>query len=601
MTGKKEKSFGDKLQSLRDELQKEGLDGYLIPRADEWQGEYVPARAERLSWLTNFTGSAGLAVVTKDKAAVYSDSRYTLQMKDEVDASLYDCETGNAKNTPNDWLLTHAGDAAKIGYDPRLHTVKEIEMRQKKLDEKNIQLVPVDVNLVDAIWDGQPDHPMDNVVVYPESYAGQSSADKRDEIAQELKDSGAKAVLLTEPDSIMWLLNVRGTDVPNTPFALSYAVLHDNGDVDWFIPSAKVTSDVKQHVGNHVMVHEFDDMPAALKTLAKNNKILIDENTASVWFKTLLEDAGATIEHTDDPVVARKACKNDIEQQHIKEAHVKDGVALVRFWKWIDEEAPKGSVNEYDAGEKLREFRSQQPDFKDNSFDAIVGWEANGAIVHYRADKDSCATITKDSLLLIDSGGQYLGGTTDNTRTRAIGTPSDEMKENFTRVLKGHIAIADAHFTEGTTGRDIDMLARQFLRKVGRDYGHGTGHGVGAHLSVHEAGTGIHGRMDKPLKPGMLISNEPGYYKEGEYGIRIENLVFVEETGDEELKYKFNTVSLTPIDQKLIDIDLLDADEIRWLNDYHQKVYDEISPHLDDDEKAWLKKETAPIHRTLQP
>lgn len=601
MTGTNQKSGSEKLQELRTELQNRGLQGYLIPRADEWQGEYVPARAERLSWLTAFTGSAGVAIVLKDKAAVYSDSRYTLQMAQEVDAAHYERQTANDKNTANDWLLQNAGDGAKIGYDPRLHTVKEIRDRQQKLAEKNIELVPVDENLIDLIWDGQPDHPQDKVSVYPEKYAGMSSSDKRAEIAAELKDAGAKAVLLTAPDSIAWLLNIRGNDVPNTPFALSYAALHDDGNVDWFIPSAKITAEVTQHIGNQVSVHEFADMPNVLKTLAQKNKILLDENTAAIWFKTLLEGAGAQIEHAPDPVAGRKAIKNQTEQDAIKNAHIQDGIALVKFWKWVDEEAPKGTLTELDAVDKLYDLRSRQKEFKDTSFDAIVGWAGNGAIVHYRADANSNATITTDNLLLVDSGGQYLGGTTDNTRTRVIGTPTAEMKEMFTRVLKGHIAIADARFGENTTGRDIDMLARQFLRKAGKDYGHGTGHGVGAYLSVHESGTGISSRFDKPLKPGMLISNEPGFYKANEYGIRIENLVFVEETGEEDLKYKFNTVSLTPIDLKLIDTALLDADEIRWLNDYHQDVYDKLSPHLDASEKAWLKKETAPLTRPAMP
>lgn len=600
MTDKKQKSSSEKLQLLRGELAQRGLQGYLVPRADEWQGEYVPARAERLSWLTGFTGSAGTAAVLDDKALVLSDSRYTLQMGEQVDAALFDCVTVSAKANLTGWLFDNAGQGAKIGYDPRLHTPAEIKRLGDKLKEKNIELVPVDENLVDAIWDDQPEHPDAAVKVYPDQYAGKTSQDKRKEIADELKEKGAKAVLLTAPDSIAWLLNIRGDDVPNTPFALSYALLHDNGDVDWFVPAKKVPSDVKQHVGNHVMLHEFDDMEDVLAAAAKKGKIRIDETSAAIWFKNVLEDAGAEVENVADPIVARKALKNATEQKYIREAHVKDGVALVKFWKWIDEQAPQGTLTEMDAVKKLRTLRDEQ-DSVDNSFDAIVGWAGNGAIVHYRVDDDSNKQIKGDSLLLVDSGGQYIGGTTDNTRTRAVGTPTAEMKENFTRVLKGHIAIADAHFPEGTTGRDIDMLARQFLRRAGRDYGHGTGHGVGAYLSVHEAGAGISTRYDMPLKAGMLISNEPGYYKTDEYGIRIENLIFVEETGDDDLKYKFNTVSLTPIDLKLVDVDLLDADEIRWLNDYHEEVYNTLSPHLDADEQAWLKKETAPIARTPAP
>ncbi len=604
-----DKNNNEKLQGLRGELQKKGLAGYMVPRADEWQGEYVPARAERLSWLTGFTGSAGQALILEDKAAVYSDTRYTEQMKNELGDTQYDGETQTKdnKNTPGSWLLKNVPEGSQIGYDPRLYTVKQIEKLQKEIAEKKIELVPVDGNLVDEIWNNQPDHPMDEVVVYPEKYAGQSFADKRVEISGDVKKAGAKAVLLTAPDSIAWLLNIRGSDVPNVPIALSYAVLHENGDVDWFIPAAKVSAEVKQHIGNKVQIHEFEDMPDALKNLAKDNKILLDENTTPIWFNKLLIDAGATTEHMDDPIVWRKALKNETERKYITEGHVQDGVALVKFWKWIDENALNGTLTELDGVAKLRELREEREGFKDTSFDAIVGWAAHGAVVHYRADEKSNATITKDSLLLVDSGGQYLGCTTDNTRTRAIGTPTNEMKESFTRVLKGHIAIADARFKEGATGRDMDVRARQFLNKAELDYGHGTGHGVGAYLSVHESGVGIHEKFDKPLKAGMLVSNEPGYYQtdengiKDEYGIRIENLVFVEETGDEELKYKFNTVSLTPIDQNLIDIDLLDSDEIKWLNEYHQKVYDNLAPHLDADEKTWLKKETAPLSRVPAP
>ncbi len=605
MTEKAGNGSTQKLQKVRELLRQAGLNGFLVPRADEWQGEYVPARAERLSWLTGFTGSAGMALVGESKAAVYSDSRYTEQMKTQVDSALFEDHTASAKNTAADWLIQNTPKSGKIGYDPRLHTVSEIKRLQEKLAEHNIELVAHD-NLVDAAWNDQPDHPDDKVVAYPEKYAGQPSAEKREAIAKDLREGGAKAALLTQPDSIAWLLNIRGSDVPHVPVALSYALVHENGDVDWFIPAAKVDAAVKQHIGNHVQIHEFSDMEAVLKLRAQaaaneNKKIHMDMGTGAIWFKTLLEGAGATVEHADDPTVARKALKNDVERKHIREAHVKDGVALVKFWKWIDAEAKTGKLTELDAVAKLHSFRKQQDGFKDDSFDAIVGWADHGAVVHYRAEPETNKTITKDSLLLVDSGGQYLGGTTDNTRTRAIGTPSEEMRESFTRVLKGHIAVANARFAEGTTGRDIDMLARQFLRKAGLEFGHGTGHGVGSYLSVHEAGAGISSRFDKPLKPGMLISNEPGFYKSGEYGIRIENLVFVEETGDDTLKYKFNTVSLTPIDQKLIDVDLLDADEIKWLNDYHKEVYDTLSPHLDENEKDWLKKETAPIMRGAAP
>jgi Xaa-Pro aminopeptidase len=600
----KKKTYKDKLSDIRVALSAEGVDAFLVPREDEWQGEYVPERAERLSWLTGFTGSAGMAIISKDKAALYSDSRYTVQMAKQVDPSLFDIRTTDADTgeEPSKWIKDNLSPNAKVGYDPRIHTVAEIEHFQKKLAGETVNLVEVSPNPVDQSWDDQPGHPGDKVFVQDIKYAGLSSEDKRKSIAGELKESGVHQALVTQPDSIAWLLNIRGSDVPNTPLVLSYALVHDSGEVDWFVPGHKLTEDVKKHLGSGVRLHELVDAQAVLKKSCAGKKVLFDKRRTAVWFRNILEGVQASLEFGDDPIVHLKAIKNSTEIEKLIEAHVQDGVALVKFWKWVEEQAAGGALSELQAAEKLGEFRSHGQDFVGSSFDAIVGWAGNGADIHYRVTPDSSLTIDKDNLLLVDSGGQYKGGTTDNTRTVVIGSPTPEMKENFTRVLKGHIAIAGARFPEGTTGRDVDFLARQFLHKVNRVYGHGTGHGVGAFLSVHEAGAGIHKAFKDPLLPGMLISNEPGYYKvdkdgNGEYGIRIENLVLVEETGDERLKYKFNTVSLTPIDQKLIDVDLLDSDEIRWLNDYHKKVYEQLSPYLDQDEKNWLKKETAPIIR----
>lgn len=610
MTEKTGKDTSEKLDRLRAKMAAQGLTGYLVPRADEWQGEYVPARAERLAWLTGFTGSAGLALVLADKAAVYSDGRYTLQMKNQVDGGRF--ATVTMEKQPDDFiasLKSLAPNGGRIGFDPRLHSPNAIARLSKALADAGITFVPVDQNLVDAVWDGQPEHPMDKVAAYDEKYAGRSSADKRADIAGDVKKEKAAAFIVTKPDSIAWLLNIRGTDVPHVPVALSYAVVHENGEVDWFIPRAKVPGEVLQHIGNQVRVHDFADMEDALTKLAKKaagakQSLLMDFDWGSVWFKTLLEKAGAEVKAFADPTTPRKAIKNDTEKKWIEDVHVRDGVALVKFWKWVADEAPKGELTELSVEKKLLEFRMQGAYFQDTSFDSIVGWAANGAIVHYRATPASNTKITGSGLLLVDSGGQYLGATTDNTRTVAIGDPTGEMKDSFTRVLKGHIAVATARFSKSTTGKQMDMLARQFLHKTGMDFGHGTGHGVGAYLSVHEDGVRISKQADSGFRPGMLVSNEPGYYKEGAYGIRIENLVMVEEVPgckDENLKYKFNTVSLTPIDRKLIDVDLLDADEIRWLNEYHQKVFDRLSPHLNADEKAWLKKETAPIGRAPAP
>lgn len=601
MTDNTKKSSSEKLQALRAAMLTAGVDGYLVPRGDEWQGEYVPAAAERLKWLTGFTGSAGFAAVLTDKAAVFSDSRYTLQMDQEVDGSDFETHTAGADFSPNEWLATQMPSGSKIGYDPRLYTAMQIEKMQEALAANNVTLVPVETNLVDAIWDDRPAPPKAKVTVYDIAYAGKPSVEKRAEISAHLKETNVRAYVITAPDSIAWLLNIRGDDVPCTPFALSYAVIHDNGDVNWFIDLDKISSDVKQHIGNHVTLHDIAEMPHALEAFAKDaakkgDKIAMDDGVSAIWFRDIFEAQGADVSHMTDPVMLRKALKNETERKMIEAAHVKDGVALVKFWKWVTEEAPKGNLSELDVADRLYKFREEQDGFVGNSFETIAGWAANGAIVHYHATPEKFSDIKGDGLLLVDSGAQYIEGTTDNTRTWAIGTPTAEMKEAFTRVLKGHIAVASARFAKGTTGADIDVLARQFLKKAGMDYGHGTGHGVGHFLSVHEDGARISSAFTEPLKEGMFISNEPGYYAAGKFGIRIENLIFVEKDDDAgSLKYSFNTVSLTPIDRNLIDLDLLDSDERQWLDDYHKRVFDTLSPHLDQDEKDWLKAQTAPL------
>ncbi len=604
------KNSSKKLAALRDKLAEKELDGYLVPRADEWQGEYVPARAARLAWLTGFTGSAGMAVIGQDKALVTSDGRYDIQLAKQVDPALF----GTKIFRPTAKSIAAAiNDAVpqggSVGYDPHLHTVRNISALQSELDKRNIKLVPIEGNLIDAIWDDQPEHPAAKAVIDPEEYAGESSADKRAAVVQKVREADAAAILLTAPDSIAWLLNIRGGDVPYTPFALSYAVVHDDGHVDWFIPSDKITDEVREHIGPDVTIYEFEEIPAELTALAAKGKILIDESSAPQWFESFLKDAGAALEHMDDPVAAAKIIKNETELKHMKDVHIKDGVALTKFWKWVDENAPKGGMTELDVVEKLHAFRKEQPGFLEESFETIAGWGPNGAITHYAVDEQSNATITSDNLLLVDSGAQYENGTTDNTRVWAVGTPTDHMVKMSTRVLKGHIAVASAVFKEGKTGKEIDMLARQFLLKEGYDYNHGTGHDIDRRLSVHGSCSMISSGIDRVLKPGMVMSNEPGYYETDEnneengFGIRWENVVVVEKCTDKkgEVKLCFNTISLTPIDLRLVDVDLLDADEIKWLNDYHERVYNELSPYLDADEQAWLREKTAPVSRPLTP
>lgn len=601
-------SADDKLERLRQELSNRQIQGYLIPKADEFQGEYVPEASERLAWLTGFTGSAGTAVVLTNKAAVYSDSRYTIQLEDQVEAGLYDRETMNfaTKNTINSWIAKNANAGDKIGYDPKLMTVNTIAALSKELAKQNIELVPIEQNMIDLLWQNKPAEPVGDVSIFSEQIAGVSAADKIQTVAKTLQDKDVHAVAITAPDSIAWLLNIRGEDVPHTPVALSYATITQNGDVTWFIDEDKISPAIRQHLGNNVTIRSIDELAegvadVAVEASTAGKAVQIDYDQSSMWFKTKLETSGAKVANGEDPCVALRAIKTPEEKQAIRDAHIRDGVALAKFLKWVDDEAPSGTLTELSVEERLLNFRKENTSFADTSFDTIAGWADHGAIVHYRATEESSATISGDGLLLVDSGAQdKAGGTTDITRTIAVGTPSTEMIENFTLVLKGHIGVAKQVFPHGTTGADIDVLARNALWQVKRNYGHGTGHGVGCYLSVHERGTGIHSRMSKPLLPGMFISNEPGYYKEGAYGIRIENLVLVQDEGlaeDGQTPVRsFETVSLAPIDRRLIDASLLNADELAWLNEYHQRVYNTIAPHLDDaDVKAWLKDATAPI------
>lgn len=596
----------DKLNALRGELAKQGLGGFLVPKADEFQGEYIPERAERLQWLTGFTGSAGAAVVLTDRAMAVSDSRYRVQIKKQVDANLFEIVEGGTTEL-GQWLVQNAPAQTAIGYDPKLHTPAQIEALQKTLQEKNVRLQPVGHNLIDQVWTDQPGPPLALVEVFSEVTAGRTALEKREDITAAVVKNGGVATVITMPDSVAWLLNIRGTDVPHTPFALSNAIVHASGAVDWFIEATKIPPDVRAHLGNHVQVLPPDTLGDALTALAhksvqEKKPVLFDHKNGSIWFKQIVEAAGGTLKDVEDLCLLPKAIKTPAEQKSIREAHRRDGVAETKFLCWFDREVGKGHLTEIAVAEKLEEFRRQQAGFRDTSFDTIAGWNANGAIVHYRATAEDHAAIVPPGILLLDSGAQYNDGTTDITRTIAVGEPTPEQKKANTLVLKGHIAIAAAVFPEGTRGADIDMLARQPLMRHKMNYGHGTGHGVGIYLSVHEQGGGISKVALRPFKPGMLVSNEPGYYKEGSFGIRIENLVMVVDGGvmDDGLKtpaLKFETVTLVPIDKRLMDLSLMDDDEISWLNDYHAQVAREIGPHLDPDELIWLQEACAPLKK----
>ena len=607
------KNSSEKLANIRELMSEEGIDAYLVPREDEWQGEYVPERAQRLFWSTGFSGSAGMAVIATHKAAVFSDSRYSLQLEQQLAGTPYEGITTDslAKKTPHDWIAGNLEEGMVVGYDPRLHTVTSILSLSKALSAYGISLKAIEGNLVDKVWDNQPDHPDAKVTVFPDKLAGKSSAEKRNIVADIVKEKGADAAFIAAPDSIAWLLNIRGDDVPHVPVVLSYALLHDDGNVDWFVPADKAGQDVRDALGADVRIHELDDVGAVMERLfdgstADKPKIIMDGENVAIAFKTMAETIGFDVGNSEDVCQAPKAEKNKAEIEGIKQSHIVDGVAVTRLIKWLEEEGVKGRISELDVVEQLLTFRKMSPDFKDDSFDTISGWADNGAIVHYHATPEKHSDIRGSGLLLVDSGGQYWGedfaGTTDITRTVAIGTPTQEMRESFTRVLKGHIAIASLRFPQGTNGAAIDVMARSSLWKEDLDYGHGTGHGVGAYLSVHEAGTGLSSRANKEYKPGMFLSNEPGYYKKDEYGIRIENLILVEEDGKnkatDRLMMAFNTVSYAPIDKNLIVTDMLNDDELDWLNDYHQQVYDNLSPHMTADELDWLKEATQPLYKT---
>jgi Xaa-Pro aminopeptidase len=578
--------YAQKLEELRQILAAEGGDGFLVPRTDEYQGEYVPACAERLAWLTGFTGSAGLAVVLRDKAMVMSDGRYTIQLAQQVDRDLY--QLVNSQDVkPEEWLKEHAHGKV-IGYDPKLHTPAQIEAKEKA----GVKLKALSTNPVDKIWKDRPRPPLSQVSLFPEKFAGVSAADKIQNIQKQLQEKKQDAVILTLSDSIAWLLNIRGNDIPYIPVVLSYAVVPAKDKVQWFVQPEKISADIQKALEAVVDFKAPEELKEALENLGGQH-VLLDPKRTSIWFRNILQKNGAEIISGDDPCIAPRARKTTAEQAAMKAAHIRDGVALIRFLKWFEGEAPKGQLNELSVEDKLESFRAQAKEFKEPSFNTIAGYGANGAVVHYRADEKSSQTIKAGNLLLLDSGAQYEDGTTDITRTLAVGEPSAEMKECFTLVLKGHIAVASAKFKKGTKGKDIDLLARGPLREKGLDFAHGTGHGVGCYLSVHEEAANFSPRGEDEVKAGMIISNEPGFYKEGEYGIRIENLVLTQEADDGSLY--FETITLCPIDQNLIIAERLNEDEKAWLNVYHEQVFETLSPHLNAEEKQWLKAHTAKI------
>ncbi|OSZ72156.1 X-Pro aminopeptidase [Sphingomonas sp. IBVSS1] len=592
-----------RLAALRTRLAADGLDGFVVPLTDEHMSEYVGDYAQRLAWLTGFGGSAGSAVVLADQAAMFTDGRYTVQVRQQVPADLFSYQDV-PKTSAAQWLAEQAQAGQRFGHDPWLHTRAWAAGTTALLKAKGAELVAVANNPIDAVWADRPAPSLAPIEVHGDEFAGQSHAEKRAQVAAWLGTSGCDAVVIAALDSVAWLLNVRGRDVPRTPVALAFAIVHADASVDLFTAPAKITPALSAHLGPDVRCHPRDGFEAALKGFA-GRRVSADPQSCVAAIFDALDAGGVTIVEARDPCVLPRAIKNKVEMAGTVAAHVRDGAALTRFLAWFDREAPKGGLDELSAAERLRQFRNETNSLEDLSFDTISAAGPNAALPHYRVSAETNLPITMDSIYLVDSGGQYRDGTTDVTRTMVVGTPTAEMKDRFTRVLKGHIALASALFPAGTKGVQLDALARQHLWAAGLDYNHGTGHGVGSYLSVHEGPQRIAAAWsaqpggDEPLQPGMILSNEPGYYKTGEYGIRIENLVLVEPRqaeGAERELLGFRELTLAPIDKRLVDLDLLTPAERAWWNDYHARVAAEIGPLITDAaDQAWLAEACAPL------
>ena len=587
---------------MRAQLAEDRLDGFVVPLTDEHMSEYVGSYAQRLEWLTGFRGSAGSAVVLPQEAAIFTDGRYTLQVRQQVSGDQWSYQSV-PETSIADWLKEHAPQGGRIGYDPWLHSRDWAKKAGEALEARGATLVAVARNPIDVVWQDRPEASKAHLVIQPDSLAGQSSANKRTAIAEWLGKQGADAAVLAALDSIAWTFNVRGADVSHTPVALAYALVNADGTADLFVASEKVGPDVAQHLGNGVRLHERADFEEALTRLGGKTVAVDPERSVAAIFEAL-EKGGARIVTHRDPTVLPRAIKNPVEIAGHQAAQARDGAAIARFLRWVEAEAPKGGLDELTASDRLEALRTEGGLLKDLSFDSISGSGPNGAIVHYKASPETNRPLEMNSLYLIDSGGQYADGTTDITRTLAIGQPTDEMRDRFTRVLKGHIALATALFPKGVRGSQLDSFARRPLWEAGLDYAHGTGHGVGSFLSVHEGpqriapvGSGQAGG-DEPLQAGMILSNEPGYYKGGEYGIRIENLVLVvtkQVTGAEKEILGFDTLTFAPIERRLVVTEMLSPAELGWLNAYHAEVVDKIGHQLGAEDRAWLEAACAPL------
>lgn len=585
------------LPLLRGELNRLELDGFLIPHEDEYNNEYLPAHNERLMWATGFTGSAGAAVVLGDRAAMFTDGRYTLQVRAQVEGALFDyvrLEDGIDK-----WLRNNLREGEKIGFDPKLHPPKAIAAIRKAVTGAGAELISLETNPIDTAWADRPAAPKGAVVIQPDALAGKSHAEKRADIGRAIAHANADAAMITAPASIAWLLNLRGSDVRCTPLMLANAVIDAEGRVTLYTDPDKLSDAVHAHLGNEVSVTDETKLADDL-TNWSGKTVMVDPVTSSAWHSQQLKAAGATVLAQQDPVALPKAKKSQAELRGTETAHRRDAVPLIRFLHWLDTEAQSGEYDEIDAAVKLETFRHATGELKDLSFETISGAGSNGAHCHYRVNTATTLPLAPGTLYLVDSGAQYVDGTTDVTRTVPIGNATQTMREHYTLVLQGHIALAVVRFPVGTTGSNLDALARHPLWQAGLDYDHGTGHGVGVFLGVHEGPQRISKTPNTvALEPGMIVSNEPGFYKEGEYGIRIENLQYVTEAtdipGGERPMLGFHTLTLAPLHRALIDTDMLTRAERQYVDDYHARVIKEIGPELDGNVAAWLSEACAPL------
>jgi Xaa-Pro aminopeptidase len=587
-----------RLAALRAELKVRGLDGFVVPRADRFQNEYVPPSDERLAWLTGFTGSAGLAIVLAERAVLFVDGRYQVQVREEVNGEIFAIEH-LVDNPPPAWIKANLPAGAQLGYAPWLHTVDGAERLAKACSEARATLLAVDDNPIDVVWTDRPEPPLGAVVAHELRYAGEESSSKIARIQAEVAGNAAEMLMVSDPHAVSWLFNIRGSDVPHTPVVLAFATVPKEGRPTIFVDLRKVGNEIRSRLEEIADVRPNAAFERDLAALGREHRaVWLDPATCPEAIARLIVDNGGSVVRGSDPIAPMKSVKNRIEIDGARAAQLRDGAAVTRFLAWFDRQAPRGELNEIDAVEALESFRRDTGLLKDISFPTISGAGPNGAIVHYRVTRRSNRRIASNELFLLDSGGQYEDGTTDITRTVAVGIPTAEMRRNFTLVLKGHIAIARAVFPDGTTGAQLDSFARQYLWRAGLDFDHGTGHGVGSYLSVHEGPARISKLGNVALKRGMILSNEPGYYRADAYGIRIENLVLVTEAapvpGAEKPLNAFETLTLVPIDTRLIEPAMLTADERTWFDAYQARVREALAPILDTTTRAWLLAATIP-------